>query len=69
MTTMRTFKKIYLLALVTCFLLTACTDNFEEINNDPNRPKEVTPGVMLGQLQYRIVNSSMTGGRARSPTS
>lgn len=61
---MRTFKKIYLLTLVTCCLLTACTNNFEEINTDPNRPKEVTPGVMLGQLQYRIVNSSMTAARS-----
>lgn len=41
----------------------ACTDNFDEINTDPNRPKQITPGVMLGQLQYRIVNSSIQAGR------
>jgi len=40
-----------------------CTRDFEEINTDPNRPKQVTPGVMLGQLQYRIVNSSINAGR------
>ena len=44
----------------------SCTRNFEEINTDPNRPQEITPGVMLGQLQYRLVNSSM--GAARSFT-
>ena len=47
-------------------LLLACTTNFEEINTDPNRPKDVNPGVMLGHLQYRIVNSSV--GAARSFT-
>lgn len=61
---MRTFKKIFALALVTGSLLTACTNNFEELNTDPNRPKEITPGVMLGQLQYRIVNSSMQSARS-----
>lgn len=41
----------------------ACTNNFETINTDPNRPKEINPGVMLGQMQYRIVNSSMGAAR------
>lgn len=41
----------------------ACTNEFDELNLDPNRPTEVFPGVMLDQLQYRLVNSSI--GRAR----
>lgn len=57
------FKKIYFIAMVTICLLPACTDNFEELNTDPNRPKEITPGVMLGQLQYRIVNTSISAAR------
>jgi hypothetical protein len=57
-------KRIYIHILFVSFLLAACTDNFEEINTDPNRPKEITPGVMLGQLQYRIVNSSISAGRS-----
>src|SRR5688500_20277605 len=57
------FKKIYILIMIVG-LLAGCTDNFEEINTDPNRPKEITPGVMLGQLQYRIVNSSVTAARS-----
>jgi Starch-binding associating with outer membrane len=56
------FKKIYAFVFVVSVL--ACTDNFEEMNTDPNRPKEITPGVMLGQLQYRIVNSSVSAARS-----
>ncbi|MBC7891559.1 MAG: SusD/RagB family nutrient-binding outer membrane lipoprotein [Sphingobacteriaceae bacterium] len=61
---MKTTSKYLLLLAFWAF--SACTKNFEEINTDPNRPKEITPGVMLGQLQYRIVNSST--GAARSFT-
>ncbi|SIT12225.1 SusD/RagB family nutrient-binding outer membrane lipoprotein [Belliella pelovolcani] len=51
--------------IVICILLglAACTNDFEELNLDPNRPTEVFPGVILDQLQYRLVNSSI--GRAR----
>jgi hypothetical protein len=59
---MKLYKKIY--AILILISLVACTDNFEELNTDPNRPKEITPGVMLGQLQYRIVNSSVTASRS-----
>jgi hypothetical protein len=55
--------KKYTLLLLLTGLLTACTNNFEEINTDPNRPKEINPGVMLGQMQYRIVNSSIGAAR------
>lgn len=44
-------------------LISSCTKDFEEINTDPNRPKQITPGVMLGQMQYRIVNSSIIDSR------
>lgn len=59
-------KKIYSILLSFCLLtvfFTGCTKNFEELNTDPNRPKDVNPGVMLGQLQYRIVNSSIGAAR------
>lgn len=59
---MRTFKKIYVVVLSCLFV--ACTENFEDLNTDPNRPKDITPGVMLGQLQYRIINASITEGRS-----
>jgi hypothetical protein len=50
--------------LLLVFSFAACKKNFEELNTDPNRPKEITPGVMLGQLQYRIVNTSIGGARS-----
>lgn len=53
-----------LLFLLLTGLFVGCTNNFEELNTDPNRPKEITPGVMLGQLQYRIVNASVNAARS-----
>ncbi|MBS1564434.1 MAG: SusD/RagB family nutrient-binding outer membrane lipoprotein, partial [Bacteroidetes bacterium] len=52
--------------LLAVLSLSACTKDFRDINNDPNRPKAVTPGVMLGQLQYKMINSSI--GTARNFT-
>ena len=49
------------LVLLSC--ITSCTKNFEEINIDPNRPEKVNPGVILGQMQYRIINSSVSAAR------
>jgi hypothetical protein len=46
-----------------CFLSVSCTKDFEEINTDPNRPKEIYPGAILGQLQYKFVNTSIGGAR------
>ncbi|GAB3642226.1 SusD/RagB family nutrient-binding outer membrane lipoprotein [Spirosoma arcticum] len=61
---MRIHKRIYsLLFLALSGLFAACTEGFDELNTDPNRPKEITPGVMLGQLQYRIVNESVNAAR------
>ena len=57
------FRKAYIPFLLVLTLLVSCTNNFEELNTDPNRPKEITPGVMLGQLQYQIVNSNVNASR------
>ncbi len=61
---MRTFKYIYIRLMVFCCISVSCNKSFEELNTDPNRPKEITPGVMLGQLQYKIVNNSIQSGRS-----
>ena len=53
-------KYILLLSL----FIAGCTKNFEKINTDPNRPKEITPGVMLGQLQYRIVKTTTKASKS-----
>jgi len=50
-----------------CLILlvfSGCTKEFEELNTDPNRPKSVNPGVVLGQLQYRIVNNAVSAARS-----
>lgn len=60
---MLTFNKICISLLVLSTVSVSCTKNFEKLNTDPNRPKEITPGVILGQMQYRIVNTSMQAGR------
>lgn len=54
---------VYLSLILLALLTGSCTKNFEELNTDPNRPKDVNPGVMLGQLQYRIINSSIGAAR------
>lgn len=59
---MITIRKIYFL-LAGVLIIASCTKDFKELNTDPNRPQEITPGVMLGQLQYRIVNSSIGAAR------
>ena len=56
-------KHIFSAAVPLLLLLNSCTKNFEELNTDPNRPKASTPGVMLGQLEYRIVNTTINEGR------
>ncbi|MES2875202.1 MAG: SusD/RagB family nutrient-binding outer membrane lipoprotein [Bacteroidota bacterium] len=56
-------RKLYAVLLAFCVIQLGCTKDFDELNTDPNRPKNITPGVMLGQLQYRIVNSSMGAAR------
>jgi len=54
---------IYALLLALICLFPSCKKNFQEINTDPNRPVEITPGVMLGQLQYKMVNASMMASK------
>ncbi|MGV3593730.1 MAG: SusD/RagB family nutrient-binding outer membrane lipoprotein [Sediminibacterium sp.] len=53
----------YISVFILMVLLSSCAKDFESLNTDPNRPKEVNPGVMLGQLQYRFVTSSITAAR------
>jgi len=57
-------SKIYLLLFISSFLFTSCKKEITDLNDDPNRPKSVTPGVMLGQLQYRVVSSMIRASRS-----
>lgn len=57
------FNNKLLFSVLALFLATSCTKDFEELNDDPNRPKTVSPGVILSQMQYRITNSSISAAR------
>lgn len=58
-----TFLKKISFLLLACSMLASCTKNFTDINTDPIRPKTITPGVLLGQMQYRFVNASIGSAR------
>jgi hypothetical protein len=60
---MKTLRNMAGMLLPVFLLATACTKNFDELNEDPNRPKASTPSVMLGQVQYRMVNTTINEGR------
>ena len=57
-----TSKIVFALSLLMTSII-SCTDKFEDLNTDPNRPKDVTPGVLLGQMQYRLINNNVTASR------
>ena len=54
---------ISLILIASSVFFVSCSKDFNDINDDPNRPKSVTPGVMLGQLQYRLVSSTIRASR------
>ena len=60
---MKRIHQLQFLVLSVIIIFTSCTKKFEEINTDPNRPKQITPGVMLGQMQYRMVTTSIQASR------
>ena len=49
--------------IITLVMFTSCTKNFDNLNTDPNRPVNVNPGVVIGQLQYKMVNNSISAAR------
>lgn len=46
-------------ALSIIFLLNSCTEDFEDINTNPNLPETVTPDLLLSGVERDIVNSIM----------
>ncbi|MEH6681633.1 MAG: SusD/RagB family nutrient-binding outer membrane lipoprotein [Sediminicola sp.] len=40
--------------IAVLFLLTACTGDFEEINEDPNRIAEISPGTLINPIIYGL---------------
>ena len=43
----------------TCCLFTACTKNFDEINTDPNRIDQISPGTLLNPVIYNVSGYNM----------
>ncbi|MEM9822368.1 MAG: SusD/RagB family nutrient-binding outer membrane lipoprotein [Bacteroidota bacterium] len=51
---MNSIKSYILLSLLTIFSLNSCSDYFGDINVDPDNPIEVTPDVLLSQIETRL---------------
>ncbi|GGK85885.1 SusD/RagB family nutrient-binding outer membrane lipoprotein [Rufibacter glacialis] len=54
-------KTLVLLVALGCFT-TACTDDFEEVNTDPNRIELISPGTLLNPIIYEM--SSFNANRS-----
>src|SRR5687767_13484029 len=53
---MTAIKKIFpLLVLLTCVSF-SCSDDFEEINTDPNRIDKISPGTLLNPILYELAS-------------
>jgi len=53
---MKNFKKSILAILITATTLSSCTDNFEEINTDPNRLDQISPATLLNPILFGVTN-------------
>ncbi|MEH6658947.1 SusD/RagB family nutrient-binding outer membrane lipoprotein [Leeuwenhoekiella marinoflava] len=58
--------KTLITGLSFLMLLTACTANFEEVNEDPNRIAAISPGTLINPIIYGL--SSHNAGRAHAIT-
>ncbi|WP_179343656.1 SusD/RagB family nutrient-binding outer membrane lipoprotein [Winogradskyella ursingii] len=45
-------KTIYILSILSLITLTSCTQDFEDINTNPNAPSSVQPSLLLRQVIY-----------------
>ncbi|MBC3538599.1 SusD/RagB family nutrient-binding outer membrane lipoprotein [Rufibacter sediminis] len=59
---MISIKKAFAVLVVFNCVTAACTDDFEEINTDPNRIEQISPGTLLNPILYEM--SSFNANRA-----
>ncbi|WP_210465752.1 SusD/RagB family nutrient-binding outer membrane lipoprotein [Rufibacter roseolus] len=59
---MLSIKKTFVFLLALGALNTSCTDDFEEVNTDPNRIEQISPGTLLNPILYEM--SSFNANRA-----
>lgn len=56
-------KKIKLLAaclaLTSSFIISSCTKDFKELNTDPNRLEQISPGSLLNPIIYEVASYNM----------
>jgi hypothetical protein len=53
---MTSLNKFSLFILSLCIFCFACTDEFEEINTDPNRIDKISPGTLLNPIIYEMAS-------------
>ena len=51
---MKIFHKTSILSLILVLAAFSCTDNFDEINTDPNRIEKISPGTLLNPTLYSV---------------
>jgi len=56
---MKNNKKLIIGFLLINFFAIACTKNFEEINTDPNRIEQISPGTLLNPIIYEVASFNM----------
>jgi hypothetical protein len=49
--------KTLMTGLILCFSVINCTDDFEEINTNPNAPETVTPDLLLSGVERDVMTS------------
>lgn len=58
-------KAIKILALVTLFLsVGACSEDFDDLQKNPNLPVNVNPGLLLPSVILPAINASVNNGRS-----
>ena len=56
---MRTSNKLIAGIIVASSLLLSCTKDFKELNTDPNRIDQISPGTLLNPIIYEVASFNM----------
>ncbi len=59
---------LFLSIILVLVGFSGCEKKFDAMNIDPNRPSSATPGVLLGQLQYQLVNNRLDEAKGLNHT-
>lgn len=55
-------KKIVIFFVLTTIVLSSCTNNFEEINTNPNQPENVSSDLLLSSVLTTVANRTASTG-------